>query len=135
VLALDLSSLAIERAKRRCEKHSNITFKAWEIREDPIEGAYDLIVATGVLEYIFRPSTLKKACDKIVRAVRPGGILLVGNTVAEFDIEQTWVGRRLIRGTLINDYMARDPRLETLSRSLEQCLCPFEHILFRRRAN
>jgi 2-polyprenyl-3-methyl-5-hydroxy-6-metoxy-1,4-benzoquinol methylase len=135
VVALDLSSIAVERAKRRCGGLSNIVFGTWDARQDEVSGTYDLIVATGVLEYIYRPSTLKQACEKLVRALRPGGYLLLGNTVAGNDVENTWIGKMLIRGTLINDYMIADGRLETLSRSLDQCVCPFEHVLLRRRKN
>ena len=132
-LAVDLSNIALERAKRRCHNRFNITFAQWDVRKDVVDGRFDLIVATGVLEYIMRPRTLRDACDRLVRALRPGGYLLLGNTVTQNEVEHTWIGKRLIRGTLINDYMGSDPRLETVSASLDQCVCPFAHLLLRRR--
>jgi 2-polyprenyl-3-methyl-5-hydroxy-6-metoxy-1,4-benzoquinol methylase len=135
VLAVDLASIALERAKRRCRNRPNITFVQWNVRKDVVDGTFDLIVATGVLEYILRRRTLRGACDRLIRALRPGGYLLLGNTVTQNEMEHTWIGKRLIRGTLINDYVGSDPRLETVSASLDQCVCPFAHLLLRRRSD
>ncbi len=55
LLAVDLSAIALQRAKQRCSDRSNIEFAEWDVRRDPINGTFDLIVATGVLEYILRP--------------------------------------------------------------------------------
>lgn len=133
--AVDLSTVAIERAKQRCSDRSNIEFAEWDVRRDPIDGSFDLIVATGVLEYILSPSILRDACNRLTAALKPGGFLLVGNTVTENEMERTWIGRLLIRGTRINAYLARDHRLEKIAESLDQCVCPFEHTLLRKRRN
>ncbi len=132
LLAVDLSPIALERAKQVCSNEKNIEFAEWDVRCDPISGTYDLIVATGVLEYIMRPSILKDACNRLIGALKPGGYLLVGNTVTDNEVERTWIGKLLIRGTLINDYLKKDSRLETISESVDQCVCPFVHTLLRR---
>ena len=98
-----------------------------------MEGVFDVIVATGVLEYIMRPSTLRTVRKKLVDALRPGGYLLLGNTVTTGRIEQTWLGKVLLRGTVINDFFARERRLDTIAASLDQCICPFAHILLRKK--
>jgi len=132
LMATDISQVALGRARQRCEAISNVTFREWDVRCNPVEGTFDLIVATGVLEYIQRPATLRAVRNKLVDALRPGGHLLLGNTVTTHSIEKTWVGRILIRGTRINDFFALDNRLETIASSLDQCICPFAHILLRK---
>jgi 2-polyprenyl-3-methyl-5-hydroxy-6-metoxy-1,4-benzoquinol methylase len=132
VLAVDLSTTALARSRERCRHFAHATFAEWDLRSDPIIGQFDLIAATGVLEYIRRPKTLKMVCERIVSALVPGGYLLVGNTVAEGGIEGRWWAKFLMRGTWINKYLARDPRLQVVSTVLDNFICPFEHVLFRR---
>jgi SAM-dependent methyltransferase len=135
ILAVDLSTTALARARERCSNFANVAFEEWDLRKDPIVGQFNLIVAAGVLEYIRRPKTLKIVCDRIVTAVDPGGYLLIGNTVADGDIEDRWWAKSLLRGTWINKYLANDPRLQVVSIALDDFICPFEHVLFRRRHN
>lgn len=133
LLAVDLSDIAVERARRACSNLSNIQFAEWDLRKDPLNGPFDLVVATGVLEYILRPSTLRDAMERITASLEPGGYLLLGNTVTDTGSENTWIGRKLIRGRLVNDQFAHDPRFETIASSLDQCVCPFAHLLLRKR--
>ena len=133
ILAVDLATTALARAREHCRNFTNIAFSEWDLRNDPIVGQFNLIVAVGVLEYIRRPKTLKIVCDRVVTALGPGGYLLIGNTVT--GIEGRWWARPLLRGTWINKYLARDPRLEVVSTALDEFICPFEHVLFRRSQN
>jgi SAM-dependent methyltransferase len=133
LMAVDLSPIALERAERNCADLTNVHFAEWDVREDSLEGPFDLIVATGVLEYILRPSTLRSAKERITGGLRSGGYLLLGNTATTHHIEEMWIGRKLIRGTLVNDLFANDPRYELIDSSLDQCVCPFAHVLLRRR--
>ena len=134
LLAVDLSPIAISRARRNCADLTNVKFAEWDVRKDSLDDKFDLIVATGVLEYIFRPSTLRSAKERITTALRPGGYLLLGNTENVHRLESTWIGKKLIRGTLVNDLFANDPRYELIDSSLDQCVCPFAHVLLRRRS-
>ena len=133
LVAVDLSSIAVERAQRACRELANVQFSEWDVRRDSINGPFDLIVATGVLEYIFRPSTLRETKERIIAGLSPRGYLLLGNTVTIEDIESTWIGKKLIRGALVNDFFANDPRFEVISSSVDQCVRPFSHALLRRR--
>lgn len=133
--AFDLSDIAIERAKRNCSDLTNVEFAEWDVRKDPLEGRFDLIVATGVLEYILRPSTLRDALERITKALNPGGYLLLGNTATGMGIENTWIGKKLVRGYLVNDLFAKDPRYETIDSSMDECVCPFAHVLLRKRVD
>ncbi|MBS1805692.1 MAG: methyltransferase domain-containing protein [Acidobacteria bacterium] len=130
--AVDLSPIAIDRARLLCKDSDKVNFREWDVRRDPLESTYDLIVATGVLEYILRPSTLRDAKERITAALKPGAYLLLGNTETGHHIEKTWIGRKLIRGTIVNDLFANDPRYEVIGSSLDQCVCPFAHVLLRR---
>jgi chemotaxis methyl-accepting protein methylase len=110
-----------------------VQFAEWDLRSGTLLGEFDLILAVGVLEYIRRPKILKQATDRIIKSLRVGGYLLMGNTVADNNLEARWFGRYLMRGTWINRYAESDPRLEVIATALDQCICPFEHILLRRR--
>ncbi len=134
LVAVDLSDIAVDRARRACSDLSNIQFAEWDLRKDPLDGQFDLIVATGVLEYILRPSTLRDALERITAGLEPGGYLLLGNTVTDTGSEDTWIGKKLIRGRLVNELFAQDRRYETISSSLDQCVCPFAHVLLRKRS-
>ncbi|MBZ5684405.1 MAG: nodulation S family protein [Acidobacteriia bacterium] len=131
--AVDISTTALERARQRCRRFDHVQFAEWDVRCGTFLGELDLILAVGVLEYIRRPKILKQAIDRIIRSLRPGGYLLMGNTVAGNDLEARWFGRYLLRGTWINRYTEGDARLEVIATALDQCICPFEHILLRRR--
>ena len=133
LLAVDLSDIAIERAQQTCADLPNVRLSEWDVREDPIDGRFDLIVATGVLEYILRPSTLRNVLERVTASLEPGGYLLLGNTVTDTGSENTWIGRKLIRGRLVNELFERDRRYETIASSLDQCVCPFAHVLLRKR--
>jgi SAM-dependent methyltransferase len=133
--AVDLSPIALQRAKQNCSDLTNVRFAEWDVRRDPLHGSYDLIVATGVLEYILRPSTLRDAKERITAGLRPGGYLLLGNTETVHQIEKTWIGRMLIRGTHVNDLFASDPGYEVIDSSLDQCVCPFAHVLLKKRSD
>jgi SAM-dependent methyltransferase len=133
LVAVDLSPIALERAKRACSDLNNVQFAEWDVRQDPVDGPFDLIVATGVLEYILRPSTLRDAKDRITAGLASHGYLLLGNTVTADGTEDAWIGKKLIRGTRVNDFFADDSRYEVIDSSLDQCVCPFGHMLLRKR--
>jgi predicted TPR repeat methyltransferase len=133
LLAVDISTTALERARQSCRRFNHVQFAEWDLRGGTLLGEFDLILAVGVLEYIRRPKTLKHASDRIVRSLRVGGYLLMGNTVADNNLEARWFSRYLMRGTWINRYAEGDPRLEVIATALDQCICPFEQILLRRR--
>jgi predicted TPR repeat methyltransferase len=133
LLAVDISTTALDRARQRCRRLDSVQFAEWDLRSGTLLGEFDLILAVGVLEYIRRPKILKQATDRIIKSLRVGGYLLMGNTVADNNLEARWFGRYLMRGTWINRYAESDPRLEVIATALDQCICPFEHILLRRR--
>jgi predicted TPR repeat methyltransferase len=132
LLAVDISPTALRRAEERCHELRNVRFALWDLRSDPVPGSFDLVVATGVLEYICRPATLRAVCDRLIDALEPNGCFLVGNTVAACEESGRWWARPLLRGTTINTALAGDPRLQAEGDSLDQCIRPFRHTLFRK---
>ena len=115
LLAVDISAVALERARRRREWGERVRFSEFDIRVDPLPETFDLIVVVHVLEYIRNPRYLRKARKKLVDALRPGGFLLVGSVKNEVLTERAWWSRYLLRGgKQINAFMAADPALKVV---------------------
>lgn len=115
LLVLDLSPTALERARSRCVWPDGVHFSAFDLRSQPIPGAFDLIVLAGVLEYFNRPSTFFKIREKLAGALQPGGYLLLETTRVNPVVENAWWGRRLMRGKWINMFVAEHPSLVTVT--------------------
>ncbi len=114
VTAVDLSSVALQRAIDRCSAFSNIAFRLWDLRRDAPLGQYDLVVITGVLDYFSNPRVIAAAVKKIVASMTSGAYLLVESTRPNEVIEQSFWGKRLLRGRWINDFVARNEPLEVV---------------------
>ena len=120
LLAADISSTALKRARCRCRKLPNVRFERWDLRSDDVPGQFDLVVATSVLEYLKSPRSLRRARAKIAQAVRPGGLLLVGNVQLDPVVESARWTRLLPRGGApVNAFVARHPQLEVVAQSEE----------------
>jgi SAM-dependent methyltransferase len=111
LLVVDLSPTALARIQARCAWDSHVRFDRCDLLTDPIPGAFNLVVATGVLEYFTRRPTLKRVRKKLVDAMSEGGYLLVESTRSNPVIENAWWRRLVIRGKAINDFIAADPTL------------------------
>lgn len=98
LLAVDLLPVALARASARCAWGSHVRFAEWDLRTDPVPGAFDLVVVEGVLDCLCQPWAFRAARDKLVAALVPGGHLLAGNPRDTGVSEGAWWGRRLIRG-------------------------------------
>lgn len=131
LLAVDISRQAVARAAQRCAGLPGVEFGVWNMRYEPPPGSFDLIIAVGVVEYIHRPATIEQVREAMFAALDPGGYLLLGTTVSP--TEDSWLGRKLLRGTHINRRFERHPGVELVSRSLDECALPFEHVLLRKR--
>jgi SAM-dependent methyltransferase len=116
LLAVDLSPVALARARERCASREHVRFLEWDLRRDPVPGHFDLIVAAHVLDYIARPGSLKAIRAKLVEGLRPGGVLLVGNVRQGEVLERAWWGRHLVRGgKWIDAFMADHDRLRVVA--------------------
>jgi SAM-dependent methyltransferase len=115
VLGVDLSPVAIARASNRKRWQDSVRFATWDLRNDPIPRSFDLIIVSGVLEYINNPLAIAGARTKLVAAVEPGGYLQLGTTRTNSVVEDSWFGKWLKRGKWINAFFAEHPSLEIIS--------------------
>jgi cyclopropane fatty-acyl-phospholipid synthase-like methyltransferase len=89
LLSLDVSELALERARTRCAALPQVRFEQRRLPEQFPPGHFDLIMASEVLYYLGR-SDLTALLERCVQALRPGGQLLcVHWTPAVHDYPQT----------------------------------------------
>jgi O-antigen/teichoic acid export membrane protein/SAM-dependent methyltransferase len=113
LLAVDISPVALARARQRLSGVEHVRFEAWDLRVDPIPDTYDLIVMIHALEYIRNPIYVRRARAKLVESLRPGGYLLVGTMKVTEMYEDAWWGRYFLRsGKRINTFFAEHPALK-----------------------
>ena len=115
LLAVDISRVALARARQRRDWNGCVSFAEFDLRVDPIPDTYDLIVIVHTLEYIRNPILIRRARAKLVNALRPGGHLLVGTMRTSELLENAWWGRYFLRsGKWINRFLARHPALQVV---------------------
>jgi SAM-dependent methyltransferase len=119
LLAVDFVPVAVERARARCHG-SNISFRRWDLKVDPVPGQFDLIVITDVLGSFGGRRDVRRARDKLVTALTPGGCLLYGDYVGDHltqRIHDSWFGRLLLfRPGKILRVVAAHPALVQVAR-------------------
>lgn len=71
--AVDISAVAIERARQRCAQFPNIEFGTQDFFREPIEGLWDLIVCSEVLYYAGEAETLRQLAGHFRDHLAPGG--------------------------------------------------------------
>jgi O-antigen/teichoic acid export membrane protein/SAM-dependent methyltransferase len=98
VLAVDISPLALERARERCDGAGHVRFERWDMLRDEPLGRFDLVLAMGVLELFRRPWTLRGVRDRLIEMVAPGGHLLVATTRQSPVVEGARWSRVLVIG-------------------------------------
>jgi SAM-dependent methyltransferase len=132
LLAVDLSPLALARARARRHWPAGVRFAEWDLRRDRLPARFDLVVAMDVLESFCRPQLVRAARARLVAAVAPGGYLLLGNCRQGELFESSWWGRALIRGgKWIDRYVGAHPALERVGTGTGGF---YVNSLFRRRA-
>lgn len=119
LLAVDISEVALARARERCASASNVAFAPLDLTRDPIPGGNDLIICSEVLYYLKDTDQLAEVIGRLRDALKPGGRLvaahynLLSDDLAEtaFDWDQAY-GVKAIHAS-----MAADPELR-LERSI-----------------
>ncbi len=112
VIAVDYSAVALDRARDRASAVRNAEFRKLDLRREALDGPFDLIFATGVLSCFNRPWDLRQACDKVIAALAPGGILMYSDPRQSRVFETAWWGKFALRGGVrIRDMLSRDPAL------------------------
>jgi 2-polyprenyl-3-methyl-5-hydroxy-6-metoxy-1,4-benzoquinol methylase len=116
LLAMDASETALARARACQAWPPHVIFTKADLEHDALPGSRDLIVVTGVLDHISRPGVLRELREKLVGALEPGGLLLIGNPPCNEVVDNAWWGRALIRGgKWIARFFAEDPRLKVVA--------------------
>ncbi len=90
LLASDISSKALERARVRCKEHQNVDFVKLDFSADALPQAMDLIVCSEVLYYLHDEAELQIVARRLMEALRPGGHLLMAHAfVLKDDMSRT----------------------------------------------
>jgi 2-polyprenyl-3-methyl-5-hydroxy-6-metoxy-1,4-benzoquinol methylase len=111
--ALDFSEVALSRARRRLEGSSNVAFRKWDMRSEPLASTWDLVVAMGVLTSLYRPRDVRTVSAGVVNAVKPGGFLLFSDVRQSVVFESAWWGPLMLRGgDQIRRHLTSLPQLE-----------------------
>jgi SAM-dependent methyltransferase len=132
LLAVDISQVALCRAQQRCTG-PGVRFEQWNLFDSPAPVNLDLIVVMDVIEYFFYPPDVRFARDKLVRALRPGGHLLVGNSRQSDMFETSRWGKWMLRGGgRIAEFFGDHPQLELVASESKGI---FINSLFRLRAD
>jgi 2-polyprenyl-3-methyl-5-hydroxy-6-metoxy-1,4-benzoquinol methylase len=76
LVAADISSVALARARHACCEHRNVQFVHFDLLTDPVAGFFDCIVCAGVLVYL-PMSAQQSVRDRLVASIAPGGDLLL----------------------------------------------------------
>jgi SAM-dependent methyltransferase len=92
--AYDISSVARKRAAERCAQHPNVRIELLDLAKDEIPGQYDLVFAMDILSCIRGRKRLARAVNKLVNALRDGGILIYTDNSMPLDILRSWGSHR-----------------------------------------
>jgi SAM-dependent methyltransferase len=76
--AFDVSPVAIAHARKVLAEVSNVRLEVADIQEAPLEfGAYDLVVAYGLLHCLPNETAVRFALGRLADATKPGGLHIV----------------------------------------------------------
>ncbi|HEX9002947.1 MAG TPA: SAM-dependent methyltransferase [Blastocatellia bacterium] len=94
----DISPLACERTAERCKPYAHVRVKQNDITRERLSGQFDLVFALDLLEAIHGCQRVVGVADKLIDAVRPGGLLIFSGSRLPEQMRETWWARRLIEG-------------------------------------
>jgi SAM-dependent methyltransferase len=105
--AIDISSVALTRAKERCKNLSNVHFRRLDIAIEEIPDTFDLVLCAGVLVYL--PWSVQHLVrERILQSVSVEGALVLEH---RYDSVECCVA-----GRDIHDLYCSSPRMHLLSR-------------------
>ena len=91
--ACDISPDACSRTASRCAHLPNVQVTHLNIEKDEIAGAYDLVFAMDVLNYIYGRDRLTKVSAKIAAALQPNGLLIITDCRLAPELREAWFRR------------------------------------------
>jgi peptidoglycan/xylan/chitin deacetylase (PgdA/CDA1 family) len=114
LVAADISTIALDRARARCATHTNVSFMPIDLVADAMPGRFDLIVCSEVLYYAGGREDLARVATKLADALTPGGrILLAHANVLADEPDRTGFSWALPYGAkAIEDAFAAVPQLQ-----------------------
>jgi 2-polyprenyl-3-methyl-5-hydroxy-6-metoxy-1,4-benzoquinol methylase len=116
VVAVDISPVALERARRRCGDAPNVHFERWNLFNGRSLGEFDLVLALGVLELFRRPWVVRRVRQRVLDTLAPGGQLLVTTTKQNPVVENAAWAAVLVRGSRqVDRFLRASERLEVLA--------------------
>ena len=133
LVAADISTTALGRARVRCADLHHVTFARLNLWKDALPGKFDLIVCSEVLYFAEDRLQLRRFCRKIAKHLEPGGHFLTTHANVVVD-DPTVTGFEWpvgFGGRTIGKTFARLPELEFI-RELRTPLYRIQ--LFRRRS-
>jgi len=80
LLASDISSTALARARLRCNGLRNVEFARLDLSADCLPDEMDLICCSEVLYYLDDEAELARVAQRVARALRPGGHLITAHS-------------------------------------------------------
>jgi O-antigen/teichoic acid export membrane protein/predicted O-methyltransferase YrrM len=119
LIAVDISAVALGRARIRCAPLASVEFRQWDLLRDEVpDDRFDVVIAMDVADNFVGLHQLRVIRDRLANLTRPGGVVLVESTRTGGDLEDAWWRRTLHRGRWLNRYIARHPRLEVIDERL-----------------
>jgi len=79
LLAADISTRVLNRARSRCSEHRNVDFVKLDLSAELLPGDMDLICCSEVLYYLKDEVELELVAKKLLQALRPGGHLIAAH--------------------------------------------------------
>lgn len=90
LVATDISTKALERARARCRANTNIEFRPLDFSADPLPAAMDLIFCSEVLYYLNDEEELRTVARRLAAALKPGGHIVTAHAhVLKDDLSHT----------------------------------------------
>src|SRR5262249_44823446 len=77
LLAIDISDVALERARTRCASNDNVSFAQHDISEGMIGANYDLVICSDILYYLRDCAAIEHFSRQVCNSMKPGGHLLM----------------------------------------------------------
>ena len=109
LIAVDISTVALERARDACGSLRNVRFEVFDLQNDALPGRFDAIICAGVLVFL-PPKVQIRTCNAIIAALAEGGTLVLEHT------QQAYPGE--CAGSEIHALYASQPSLSTVSHAV-----------------
>jgi len=106
ILAVDISKVAIQRARQRCQSQRHVRFHQMDLMRGVLEETFDLVLCSDVLPYLNDITNKDHICNKIIGWMAEGGYLVLANAawIAENWPFSQYSQLRLIEERRFSDY-------------------------------